>query len=208
MNQSARCAMAVLLGALATTSLTGCIPLVMGGAALGGAVVYTDRRTSGSQIEDQSIELKAYNRLREAPGDRARLSVASFNQLALITGETTSEADKALAEQTVAKIENVRSTVNEATVASALTSQSLGSDSILTGKVKAAIVDTKDLQVNAFKVVTDRGTVYLMGRVTEREAARAAEVTRRVSGVKKVVRVFEVITEAELAELQPKPAPK
>jgi osmotically-inducible protein OsmY len=208
MNRSARCVTAVFVGTLATTSLTGCFPLVVGGAALGSAVVFTDRRTSGSQLEDQSIELKAYNRLREAPGDRARLSVTSFNQLVLITGETTSEADKALAEQTVSKIENVRSTVNEATVASALTSPSLGSDSILTGKVKAAIVDTKDLQVNAFKVVTDRGTVYLMGRVTEREAARGAEVTRQVSGVKKVVRVFEVVTEAELAELQPKPTPK
>jgi osmotically-inducible protein OsmY len=208
MNRSARRVTAVFVAILATTSLTGCFPLLVGGAALGSAVVFTDRRTSGSQLEDQSIELKAYNRLREATGDRAKLSVNSFNQLVLITGETTSEADKALAEQTVSKIENVRSTVNEATVASALTSQSLGSDSILTGKVKAAIVDTKDLQVNAFKVVTDRGTVYLMGRVTEREAARAAEVTRQVSGVKKVVRVFEVVTEAELAELQPKPTPK
>jgi osmotically-inducible protein OsmY len=98
----------------------------------------------------------------------------------------------------------VRSTVNElaVTIPSSLSTRS--NDSLLTGKVKATFIDAKDLQANAFKVITERGNVYLMGRVTEREATRASDLARTVSGVQKVVRVFEIVTEAELAEITPK----
>jgi osmotically-inducible protein OsmY len=185
--------------ALAATQLAGCAPLLVGGAVVGGTMVVSDRRTTGTQVEDQSIEVKAANRLKEVLGDRAHVNVTSYNRTVLITGEAANEADKALIEQTVQRVENVRSTVNEVavTIPSALSTRS--NDALLTGKVKATYIDAKDLQVNAFKVVTERSNVYLMGRVTEREATRATDLARTVSGVQKVVRVFEIVTEQELA---------
>ncbi len=199
---------ALLAAAAAVTALGACAPLVVGGAMVGGALMVTDRRTSGAQVEDQAIELKALNRAREVAGDRGHINATSYNRQVLLTGEVSSDADKAAIEQSVARIENVRSIVNELGVmgASSLTSRS--NDTLLTSKVKASFVDAKDLQANAFKVVSERGTVYLMGRVTEREATRAADMARSIGGVQKVVRVFEILTEAELADLQPKPAPK
>ncbi len=198
-----------LAAALAAASaLTACAPLIVGGAAVGGALMVIDRRTSGAQLEDQAIELKGMNRAREVLGGRGHVNVTSYNRLVLLTGEVDNEADKANVEQTISKIENVRSIVNELSVmgASSLTSRS--NDAILTGKVKATFVDSGDLDATAVKVVTERGTVYLMGRVTEREANRAAELARRVSGVAKVVRVFEPISESELAELRSRTAPQ
>lgn len=196
--------LAALAAVLATvTLLPACAPLLLGGAAVGGALVFNDRRTSGAQVEDQSIELKAEARAKAAGGDRAHLNVTSYNRLALITGEVATEADLAAVAQAVASVENVKSVVNEAAVmgASSLTARS--NDLILASKVKATFVDTADMQAQAIKVVVERGVVYLMGRVTEREANRAAEVTRTVSGVQKVVRVFEILSEAELQALQP-----
>ncbi|MFM8899618.1 MAG: BON domain-containing protein [Burkholderiales bacterium] len=197
--------LAVLLAA--SPWMSACAPLLVGGAMVGGAMVVTDRRTSGAQLEDQSIEFKSGNRLREVLGDRGRVSPTSYNRLVLLTGEVASEADKTAAEQAVARVENVRATVNELTVlgsgafASSLANRS--NDLILSGKVKATFVDAKDVHANAFKVVTDRGVVYLMGRVTEREADRATELARSINGVQKVVRVFEIISEAELANMRP-----
>ena len=171
---------------------------------VGGTLMVTDRRTSGAQVEDQAIEIKAINRVREALGDRGHVSVTSYNRLVLLTGEVPAEADRLAVEQVLARVENVRSTVNDLAVMgnSSLTSRS--NDTILTSKVKASFVDARDMLSNAFKVLTERGTVYLMGRVTEREAKRAANLARSISGVQKVVRVFEIVTEAELADLQPK----
>jgi osmotically-inducible protein OsmY len=198
-----------LAAALAATTLLGaCAPLIVGGAMAGTALMVSDRRTSGTQVEDQTIELKALTRVRETIGDRGHVVTTSYNRLVLLTGEVPTEADKSAVEQAIAKIENVRTIVNELAVmgSSSLTSRS--NDAILTSKVKASFVDAKDLFANAFKVVTERGTVHLMGRVTEREATRATDIARGVSGVQKVVRVLEVITEAELAETQPKQVPK
>jgi osmotically-inducible protein OsmY len=195
-------AMAALLAA--SGLFAGCAPLLVGGAVLGGTLMATDRRTSGAQVEDQAIELKAMNRIRDVIGDRGHVSTTSYNRVVLITGEVQSEADKAAVEQAVQRVENVKSTVNEVEVmgASSLTSRS--NDAILSSKVKASFVDAKDLSANAFKVSTERGVVYLMGRVTEREANRATELARGVSGVQKVVRLFEIITEQELADLAPR----
>lgn len=196
------------LAALAATTLLGaCAPLVVGGAMVGGALMVTDRRTSGAQVEDQAIELKAANRVREAVGDRGHINVTSYNRAVLITGEVATEADRTAIEQAVGKVENLRSVLNETAVmgSSSLTSRS--SDTFISGRVKAAFVDAKDMHANAFKVVTERGVVYLMGRVTEREAARASDIARGIPGVLKVVRVFEILTEAELADLQRKTEP-
>lgn len=199
----------ILVAALASSALlSACAPLVVGGAMLGGTLMVTDRRTSGAQVEDQAIELKSMNRIREAIGDRGHVSATSYNRVVLITGEVANEADKAAVEAAVQKVDNVRSTVNELEImgASSLTSRS--NDAILSSKVKASFIDAKDLMANAFKVTTERGTVYLMGRVTEREANRAVEIARGVSGVSKVVKLFEIITEQQLADMAPKPAPK
>jgi osmotically-inducible protein OsmY len=196
---------AALAAALAAASLlSACAPLLVGGAAVGGVLMFSDRRTSGAQIEDQSIELKAMNRVRDAIGDRGHVNATSYNRVVLITGEVQSDADRAAVEQTIGRIENVRSTVNELAIMgpSSLTARS--NDVILSSKVKATFVDAKELQANAFKVIAERGTVYLMGRVTEREAELATELARSVGGVQKVVRVFETLTDEELAAMRPK----
>ena len=208
MNRITKLAAATLAAATVSTSLTGCFPLLLGGAMVGGAAVYTDRRTSGTQLEDEAIELKASNRLRNELGERARVSVVSYNRLVLLTGEVSGEADKAVVGRVVSSIDNVRSIVNEVTVVSAQPTNTVASDALVTSKVKASLVDSKDIFAQSVKVVTERGTVYLMGRVTEREANRATEIARGVSGVDKVVRVFEIITEGELANMQtPAPPP-
>ena len=197
----------ILLGAVsATTALTACAPLLIGGAMVGGSMVAIDRRTSGTQLEDQAIELKSGKRIGDAVGDRAHVNVTSYSRQVLLTGEAPSEADKASIEQAVARIENVRSVINELAIGAASSIGTRSNDTLLTSKVKASMVDAKDVQANAYKVVTERGIVYLMGRVTEREAGRAADLARGVSGVQKVVKVFDVVTEAELADIQPKSA--
>lgn len=192
---------AVLLGA----AVSACAPLIVGGA-MTGALVATDRRTSGAQLEDQGIELRSANRLREQIGQRGNVSVTSYNRQVLLTGEVATEQDKALVESTVAGVENVRSVVNELDVlgASSLTQRS--SDTLITGRVKAAMIDARDLPASAVKVLTTRGTVYLMGRLTQREADRATAITRNTQGVQRVVRVLEIISEEELARLLPKPS--
>lgn len=193
---------ALALVLAAATVLPACAPLVMGGAVVGTALAVADRRTSGAQVEDQAIELKSISRLRDALDGRGNVNITSFNRVVLISGEVTSEADRSAAEKAIAGIDNVRGTVNELAVMGASSLTSRTSDGLITSKVKATLLEAKDLHGNAVKVVTERGTVFLMGIVTEREAGRAVELARSVSGVGKVVRVFEVVTEAELAALQ------
>ena len=196
-----------LLGALAAaTALGACAPLLVGGAIVGSSMVVTDRRTSGTQLEDQAIELKAIKRVGDAIGDRGSVSITSYNRLMLVTGAVPTEADKAAVEQALARIENVSSVVNELAIATPSSFGGRSNDTLLTSKVKASMIDAKDVQVHAYKVVTERGIVYLMGRVTEREAGRATDIARGVSGARKVVRVFEIVTEAELADVQPRAA--
>jgi len=195
-----RTALAWLVAGLAAAQLAACAPLVVGGAMVGGAMVAIDRRTTGTQVEDQTIESKSSSRIKELVGDRAHVNVTSYNRMVLLTGEAATEADRVAIEQAVQRVENVRSTVNELAVMLPSSMSTRSNDAYLTTKVKATYVDAKDLQANAFKVLTERGNVYLMGRVTEREATRATDLARTVSGVQKVVRVFEIVTEAELAD--------
>ena len=187
--------------ALAALALGGCAAVVVGGAAVGTAMVVTDRRTAGVQLEDQNIELKSLTRIRETVGERGHVNATSYNRMVLLTGEVPSEADRSALEQSITKIENVRSTVNELAVMGPSSMTARSNDTILTSKVKASFIDAKDLHANAVKVVTERGVVYLLGRVTEREANRATELARGVPGVQKVVKVLEILTEAELAAL-------
>jgi osmotically-inducible protein OsmY len=155
----------VLVATLALL-LTGCAPLLLGGAVVGGGLVATDRRTAGTQ---------------------------------LLTGEVPNAAERARVEGAVDKVENVRGVVNELVVAGNSSLSSRSADTVLATKVKATLVDAQDLSANAFRVVAERRVVYLMGRVTPREAERGAELASRVSGVERVVKVFDLITEAQLA---------
>ncbi|MBL8342214.1 MAG: BON domain-containing protein [Rubrivivax sp.] len=190
--------LAGLLAALA--ALAGCAPLILGGAVVGTGLVVTDRRTTGMQIEDRSIESKAGSRAGEL-ATLGRINVTSYNRTVLITGEVPGETERAAVEKAVSGVENVRAVVNELVVAPNLTLSQRSGDSVLGTRVKASFVDAKDLTANAFKVVAERGVVYLLGRVTEREAQRATDIARAVSGVVKVVRVLDVITEEELAAM-------
>jgi osmotically-inducible protein OsmY len=189
-------------------TMAGCAPLIVGGAVIGSGLVATDRRTTGTQLEDEGIEFKAAARVREL-ATLGQVSITSYNRMVLVTGEVPGDAEKAAVEKAVAKVENVRSVVNELVIAANSPIGSRTRDSYLGTKVKATFVDAKDVQANAFKVVAERSVIYLMGRVTEREAARGAELASSVSGVEKVVRVFEILSEQELANLgRPAPAPQ
>lgn len=183
-----------------TATCAGCAPLLVGGAVIGSGLVVTDRRTTGIQIEDEGIELRAASRVRGL-ATLGRVSVTSYNRTVLITGEVPAEAEKAAVGNAVKQVENVRDVVNELVVAPNSPLGSRSNDAVLSAKVKATFVDAKDLQANAFKVVAERGVIFLMGRVTEREAARGAELASSVSGVKKVVRVLELLTEQQLGDL-------
>lgn len=195
----------LLLSASLGAGLSACAPLLVGGAVVGSLMV-TDRRTVGSQVEDEGIELRAASRIRENLGERVRVNVTSYNRQVLLTGEVPSAQDKQLVEQVVSRVENVLVIVNELNVLGSASFTQRSSDTLVTGKVKASLLDAKDLHFGAFKVVTERGTTYLMGRVTQREAERATAIARSTGGVQKVVRVLEIISEEELQALQPKPS--
>ncbi len=186
-------------------TLTACFPLAVGGAVMGGMVA-SDRRTAGTVLEDEGIEMRAASRIREAIADRGHVNVTSYNRQVLLTGEVGSAQDKQLVEQIVAGVDNVRNIVNELATLGNSTLTQRSSDSLVTGRVKAGLVDANDLSANAFKVTTERGTTYVMGRVTAREAKRATEVISGTTGVQRVVRILETISEEELARFQAAPA--
>jgi osmotically-inducible protein OsmY len=185
------------------TALTACVPVLMGGAMVGTAMVVSDRRTSGAQLEDEGIELRSASRIRDNLGDRVHVNVTSYNRRVLLTGEVPNAQDRQLVEQIVSKVDNVQAVVNELAVLGKSTLTQRSSDLLVSSRIKAAFVDAKDLFANAFNIEVERGIAYLMGRVTQREADRATEIARTTSGVQKVVRVFELISEDELRSLQP-----
>jgi len=195
-----------LTSVMLLSSLGACAPLMFAGVA-GTALVASDRRTSGAQLEDESIEIRAQSRIRDNLGERVHINVTSYNRQVLLTGEVTAEKDRQGALQLVERIENVKSVVNELSVMPMSNLSERSNDLLISAKVKASYVDSKDLFASAFKVVTERGVVYLMGRVTQREAKSATDKTRNVNGVNKVVRLFEIISEEELRGLLPPPAP-
>lgn len=198
-----RAGAAVLLCSL----LSACVgPLLVGGAMVGGTLVAVDRRTSGAQLDDEAIELRSASQIRSNLGTRVRVSLTSYNRQVLLTGEVPNLQDKQRVEQVVKSVDNVASVVNELAVLNSPSLMDRSADALLTGRVKAVLLDAQDLQSSAFKVVTERNVVYLMGRVTQREADRATEAVRATSGVQKVVRMLEIITEQELERLGTQPA--
>ena len=209
MNYGVMKRLACSIGAavLLTGALTACVgPLLVGGAMVGGSLVATDRRTSGAQLDDEAIELRAASQIRSNLGTRVRVSVTSYNRQVLLTGEVPNLQDKQRVEDVVKAVDSVASVVNELAVLNSPSLMDRSADALLTGRIKAMLLDTRDLQSNAFKVVTERNTTYLMGRVTQREAERATEVVRSTPGVQKIVRIFEIISEQELERLRTVPA--
>ena len=191
---------AILLASALAATLQGCVEMVVGTAVVGG-IAANDRRTLGAQTDDKAITIKAETSMPRLIGDAGHVNIACFNRKVLLTGEVRDEATRATVEREVGSIQGVQGIVNELEIAGRSTYTARGNDTILTGKVKASFVDTRDLSATAIKVVTERETVYLMGRVTQREGQRAAEVTRGVNGVKRVVKVFDYINEDELREI-------
>ena len=201
MNTRYQSPLVTLLAAAAlVSSLSACAPLMVGGAVMTGLVA-VDRRTSGMQLEDESIELRTYQGLRRGLSENSHINVTSYNRQVLLTGEVASAADKERADKIAQSQENVKAVANELVIQPVSTLTSRSKDTIISGQIKAFFVDAKDLQSNAFKIVTEQGVVYLMGRVTSREAQRATDIARSVSGVTKVVRVLDIITEEELKRL-------
>jgi osmotically-inducible protein OsmY len=196
----------IALGAALCASLQGCVPLVVGATAV-GSMAAVDRRSLGMQTDDKTIELKGEGRASKITGDKGRVAVTSYNRMVVLSGEVADEKMKAEVEAQIASLGDLKKIENDLEIAPVSTVSARSSDLLITSRVKAAIIDTRDLYISAFKIHTDRGVVYLMGRVTQREADRATEITRNTSGVQRVVRVLETITEQELAAMQPQPAP-
>ena len=203
-----RSLLGLALGAALCASLQGCVPLVVGATAV-GSMAAVDRRSIGTQTDDKTIELKGEGRANKITGDKGRVAVTSYNRMVVLTGEVADEKMKADVEAQIATLVDPKKIENDLVVAPVSSISARSNDLLITSKVKAAIIDTKDLYISAFKVHTDRGVVYLMGRVTQREAKLGAEVARNAANnIRKVVKLFEYISEDELLELKAKSSPE
>lgn len=186
---------------LAATQLQGCFVLGLG--AVGAtAYVVTDRRTAGSILEDNTIELKADNRISRALGSDTNVRAVSYNQQVLLVGQVPTEADKLKAAEIVQGVPNVKAVLNEIDVGPVADLNRQATDSLITTKVRARLIDAHDIFGNAFKVTTSNSVVYLMGIVTQREADRAVEIARSTTGVSKVVTMFNIISEQQLQQIE------
>ncbi len=183
----------LVVAALAASALPACAPLVIGGIVAGTAIVATDRRTTGAQVDDTTIQLRLGNELGTAFNNQkdVHISINSFERKVLLTGEVPTEEAKAKAGDIAARSQNVRMVVNELAVAPVSSMGQRTDDTTLGAKVRAQFVNTTEIPFNAVGIVTERGVVYLMGFVTEKEGEIAAYVASRVSGVKQVVKVFD-----------------
>ncbi len=170
--------------------LAGCVEMAAVGVGA-GVVSALDRRTTGAQVEDEGIELRAANRINERFGDRVHVSVTSYNRSVLLTGEAPDARARDDIEKIVTGLQNIRTVSNEIQIAGTSAYSTRAADATITGKVKARFVDVNRFNPVHVKVVTEAGVVYLMGIVTEKEAADATQVARTTGGVRKVVKVFE-----------------
>jgi osmotically-inducible protein OsmY len=177
----------------AALALLGCAPLVIGAVAAGTAIVATDRRSTGTQLDDKAIQVRVANELTDAlRGNDIHISVNSFERRILLTGEVPSEAVKAQAGAVASRSKDVRLVNNELVIATPSTFGERTNDNTLGTRVRAAFVNTREIAFNSVDIVTERRTIYLMGAVTQKEADVAAHVASRVSGVQQVVKLFDV----------------
>ncbi|MEW6512962.1 MAG: BON domain-containing protein [Pseudomonadota bacterium] len=182
--------------------LSGCF----GAAAVGvgaGALAFADRRAAEVQVTDEGIELRSGNRISEKYGSNTHVNVTSYNRTVLLTGEVPDAAAKAAIEKLVSEVPNVKAISNELQVAGVSTLTARSNDTYITSKVKARFIDANTFAANHVKVVTEAGVVYLMGLVSQKEAKAAVEIARTTGGVQKVVRVFEIISDADAAKAAP-----
>jgi osmotically-inducible protein OsmY len=182
--------MALLVAALPL--LQACVPLAVTGAAA-ASLIASDRRTTGTYIEDESIEWKAVGQLRDPKFAGSHVNPTSYNRRVLLTGEAPSEEMKKELERWVRAVPSVKEVVNEVQVAGATSLASRGSDALVTSNVKARMVNNGKFSPSHVKVLTEAGVVYLMGLVTPAEGEAAAEVARTTGGVNRVVKVFEYV---------------
>ena len=186
--------------------LQGCVPAVIGAGAAAGVMTAHDRRSTGAQADDEGLEWKAAQQIPENDQANAHVNFTAFNHRLLITGEVPSEEARNAIGERVGKLDGVKEVFNETVVGAASSLSTRTNDSYVTSKVKARLVDEKTLSANHIKVVTEAGIVYLMGIVTEREGKVAVAVTRTTAGVRKVVNLTEVISDAEAKRLQTLPS--
>jgi len=175
----------------AVSVLPACAPVLVGGAVAGGALASVDRRTVGTQVEDQSIELKSAARVRELTGEQAHVNVTSYNRIVLLSGEVPDDKSRTEAARVAAQVEGVRQVVNELVVADPTSLASRSVDTYITSAVKTRFIEARKFQANHVKVVTENRVVFLMGLVTSAEAADATAIAARTTDVRKVVQVFE-----------------
>ena len=191
--------LAPLLGFL-TLTLQGCPGVFIAGAATGAAVIH-DRRSAGTVLDDQRIELEAMQDLYNDASirDNTSISVTSYDYVALLTGQANAAEFSQRAADRVARIRNVKRVINEVTIGPSATFTEEAQAYYVTIHAKAALtgVDLPTFDPSRVKVVTEKGVVYLMGLVTRQEADAAVEKVRYVSGVSKVVKVFDYITDAQ-----------
>jgi osmotically-inducible protein OsmY len=184
---------------LVATVTVACAPLLVGVVVAGTALVVTDRRSAGSQVDDQTIQLRIANELSTALGKLpVHINVNSFDRRVLLTGEVPDEATKTRAGEIAAASQNVRAVVNELAVLPPTPLSERTADTALATKVRAAFVNTREIAFNSVEIVTERGVVYLLGLVTEKEGQLVAQVASKVSGVKQVVKVFEYASKEEV----------
>lgn len=196
------------LFALSAALLHGCAAAVIGAGGVMAAASLEDRRSTGTQIEDEGIEVRATNRVAERFKEQAHVNVTAFNRAVLITGEAWDEATRAEIEKVVAAVPNVRNVTNDLQVGGLSSAGSRTNDVSITGKVRARFLNAKGFNSLHVKVVTEVGVVYLMGLVTEAEGNAAAELARTTGGVRKVVKVFEYCKSTdEQCRPAPPPAP-
>ncbi len=208
----ARIVVPVLIGAVLT--LPACAPLIIGTIAAGTAIVATDRRSTGAQLDDKTIQSRVANELSTAlRGNDVHINVNSFERRVLLTGEVPNDTIKTQAGEIAARSKDVRLVNNELVVARPSTFGERTDDNTLGARVRAAFVNTREIAFNSVDIVTERKIIYLMGAVTQKEADVAAHVASRVPGVQQVVKLFDIESAAEVnqrrigAASPPPPAP-
>ncbi len=195
----------LLIGAATLPLLQGCFPIVAAGVTT-GVLATVDRRSIGTQTEDETIEWKASSRINEKFGDKVHINFTSYNRRVLLTGEVPTAEMKAEVERIVTAVPNVQGIYNELAIGGITSYSARSNDTYVTSKVKGRFVDANKFNAVHVKVVTEAGAVYLLGFVTQREADAAIEVTRTTAGVKKVINVMEIMPDGKIKDLE-QPAP-
>lgn len=187
---------------LLVVQTSACAPMLIGSAAVASKVAI-DRRTAGIQLEDEGIELRTTSGLRAQLPRNTNVRISSYNRLVLITGEVNNESERLQVERFVKSQDNVKSVVNDLIISPESSLTQRAQDTLITTKIRALLIQAKDIHSSAVNIVTERGVVYLMGRLTPREANRVAELIRtsNIAGLQKVVKVFETISEEDLSRL-------